>query len=122
MSRLPNYVDHSVLIVYLLTLPSCIDVSTLVRSTFDSLQPGMTSSQVGKSIGSPDRIVGEITTSYGQDVVVWEYEKFTSPGKKDDIYWVYLVDGYYIKYTLQGNWGKEKDIIYHTEYPRLPVK
>jgi hypothetical protein len=86
---------------------------------FDSLQPGMTTTQVGNSIGSPDKTVGEITTAYGQYVVVWEYSKISSPGMADDIYWVYLVDGYYYKYTPQGTWQKEKEIIYHSSYPQI---
>lgn len=97
-------------------------MSVITQSKFESLKPGMTIAQVGETVGSPDRTVGEITTAFDQDVVVWEYEKFSSVGMRDDIYWVYLVDGLFLKYTLQGNWGNERNIIYHTEYPRLPVK
>jgi hypothetical protein len=110
------------LVMIILALPSCINVSSSVRANFDALKPGMTSSQVAATIGSPDRTVGELTTIHAQDVVVWEYDKFSSPGMKDDIYWVYLVDGYYLKYTLQGNWGEERELIYRTEYPRLRGK
>jgi len=116
-------VSHAVLMVYALGVPSCLqmDLSTHFQSKLDLLRPGMTTSQVGETIGSPDKMVGEINTLFGQHVVVWAYEKFTSPGMKDNIFWVYLVDGCYVKHTPHGNWGVEKELIYHTEYPRFPA-
>ena len=88
MFHSPIYVGHVALLAYTLTIPSCLqmDLSTHFQSKLDSLNPGMTTSQVGGTIGSPDRTIGEITTVYGQQVVVWEYEKFTSLGMKDYIY------------------------------------
>ncbi len=91
--------------VYALGVPSCLqmDLSTRFRPKLDLLRPGMTTSQVGETIGSPDKLVGEINTLFSQHVVVWAYEKFTSPGMKDNIFWGYLVDGYDVEHTPQGN-------------------
>jgi hypothetical protein len=77
----------------------------------------MLPSQVARSLGSPDFIVGEVTTKYGQQVVVWEYEKLDNvlPGSHTQ-YWVYFVDGLYRKWHLKGDWVAESRIINNTDF------
>lgn len=98
-------------------------MSRTVHAQYDSLQPGMTVSQVTSAIGNPDYKLGEITTAFGQHVVVWEYEKVTARvilPSNHTTYWVYIVDDKFFKYTLKGDWQKEAGIIYKTDFANPP--
>lgn len=107
----------SLLIAMLCIIESCYNVSSRVWATFDSLKPGMSVTQVAAAIGSPDVVVGEITTAYGQRVVVWEYEKLTQTVPTEHtVYWVYVVDGKFYKHTIKGDWQKESQLIYKTDF------
>ncbi|HTK83284.1 MAG TPA: hypothetical protein VL633_13440 [Bacteroidota bacterium] len=96
--------------------------STAVNAQFDSLQQGMTISQITSAIGSPDHLVGELTTAYGQRVVVWEYEKVLGrflllPADHTTV-WIYLLDGTYLKYTPRGDWKSVARELYRTNFTK----
>jgi hypothetical protein len=100
-----------------LGLSACFTVSSgvFVHEKFNSLKQGMTISQVSEVIGNPDTEVGEVTTASGHRVVVWEFSKMVEFRIFDSTYeafWVYFVDGKYIKYGGKGDWQKEKSRIY----------
>ena len=111
-----------ILAALLTTNSSCTNVSRAVQDKFDSLEPGMSVTQISAVLGNPDNLVGEVTTIYGQHVVVWEYEKLTEvivlPSGQAR-YWVYLVDGKFCKYTPVGDWQSESKIIRRTDYSEL---
>jgi hypothetical protein len=96
-----------------------VNISGAVKGRFDSLEPGISINQVSATIGSPDKMVGEIVTAYGQRVMVWEYTKITFRivlPIEEVTYWVYLVDEHFLKYTPQGVWPAEAGIVYRTDY------
>jgi hypothetical protein len=107
----------SLLLAMLAATGSCINMGGGIQSKFEGLTPGMTPTEVSGTVGSPDAIVGEVVTAYGQRVVVWEYEKLTRViPTEHTVYWVYLVDGHYRKCTLRGDWQKESKLIYRTDF------
>ena len=107
----------TLLVTAVFMLESCFNIGNRVHATFDSLKPGMSLTEVSEAIGSPDALVGEITTVYGQRVVVWKYEKLTQTIPTEHAaYWIYLADGKYHKHTLAGDWQKESKLIYKTDF------
>jgi len=102
---------------------ACIDIGNAVHAQFKSLEPGLTVSEITNRIGQPDNLVGEITTVYGQHVVVWEYEKTTARiilPIEHRYYWLYMVDGHFWKYSPRGDWKRESNILYHTDCSKPP--
>lgn len=98
-----------------LAVESCVVYSA---AHFDALEPGLTAQQLLERIGSPDMLIGEVTTAFGQHVTVWEYEKLASWTGGHAYYWVYMVDGTYRKHSERRDWRKEKEIVYRTDFSR----
>jgi hypothetical protein len=93
---------------------SCSVISPLV---FADLKPGTSLTGVTDAVGRPDRLVGVVITAYGQRVSVLEYEKRTDwMPPTTTVFWVYLADGVYVKFSHGGDWRSVSKELYITDF------
>ena len=127
---------HLAFLLTLFTLMGCANVQKATQLKTISL--GVSQAEVVENIGQPTVVRGAIQNAHNETVEVWEYHMQLPLGENTgkyiiggiltcgigflaDLhpyrdYWLYFVNGSFVKWGEAGDWQTEKDKIYNLRF------